>query len=62
MSSYINDLPQAGKFGTDWHAITWDRLSWLYGPDLASLIQDGRDPKTQADLARWNSLGRRDAA
>ena len=64
MSSYINHKPQArwADVEVDWYAITWERLASHYGPERADCIVDGRDPATRADIARWDSLGRRDAA
>ncbi len=38
------------------------RLQWQRGSDAAADILNGRDPSTQADIARWNALGRKDAA
>lgn len=37
------------------------KLVWLYGAERAAAILAGNDPATQADIRRWNSLGRRDA-
>lgn len=55
-SSYLSD------YAVDWHAMTWDRLAWTYGPEQADRIQSGKDPNTQMDLGRWRSLGCRSAA
>jgi hypothetical protein len=41
---------------------TFARLAWQYGPDRASLIMDGKDPKTKADIMAWRHLGARDVA
>lgn len=67
MSSYISsaDRPSYGKepdHGVCWKAFTFRRLVWLYERERALAIQAGRDPATQADVARWNTLGRRNAA
>lgn len=71
MSSYIDQrhvVPNrwTGKLLSfvivDWFAITKERLAWSYGPDRAAQIIAGNDPATQGDVARWNSLGRKDAA
>lgn len=43
-------------------ATTVSRLASCHGPDRARAILTGKDPATQTDVARWNSLGRRDAA
>ena len=40
------------------HAAT---VRFLY-PERADAILSGNDPQTQADVARWNAIGRRDAA
>jgi hypothetical protein len=37
-------------------------FTWHYGPERADAIMSSRDPTTQADIARWNRLGRRSAA
>lgn len=64
MSSYISGLYAPYMIGecVDWDLKTWERLAFIYGPERASLIQEGRDPKTQADLAAWRNLGQRSAA
>lgn len=36
-------------------------IRWHY-PVSAAAILGGKDPQTQADIARWNALGRRAAA
>lgn len=73
MSSYIDDgypklgphtgraLPE-GQLPVLWRDITWTRLEWTHGADRAALIVIGKDPPTQADIARWEALGRRSAA
>lgn len=38
------------------------KLTWQYGPERAQAILSGNDVATQADIARWNHLGRRVAA
>lgn len=38
------------------------RLRWHHGEKRAAQILSGRDPATQADIAKWNMLGRRSAA
>lgn len=59
MSSYISTLHGcAAEDQVDWARLTRQRLSWLYGPDYD--LQ--RASQTQADLAAWNALGRREAA
>lgn len=40
------------------HAAT---VRFLY-PDRAAAILSGKDPQTQADVARWNAIGRRSTA
>ena len=39
----------------------WDRLTavlnWLYGPERTTEILAGRDPQSNADLAKWRGLG-----
>jgi hypothetical protein len=40
-----------------WEEFTHRRLAWLYGPERADSIRAGQDPKTNADLIRWNALG-----
>ena len=39
-----------------------ERLAWQRGPKAAAAILSGKDPGTRKDVARWNSLGRKDAA
>lgn len=39
-----------------------EAISKRYTPEQADRIQGGLDPTTQADITRWNSLGRRSAA
>lgn len=36
---------------------TMDRLVWLYGPERAAAIVEGRDANTNADIAAWNRIG-----
>lgn len=68
MTSYRDHyrLPHEGEEGAQithsWAAFTRRSLEWLYGDDRARAIRQGHDPATQADLARWNSLGRKEAA
>jgi hypothetical protein len=47
--------------GHSWADFTAGRLRWHYGERAESIIA-GNDPATQADLAAWNHLGRKDAA
>lgn len=42
-----------------WMTPTELRLAWLYGAERAARIIEGRDPKTEADLAAWRRLGPR---
>ncbi len=68
MSSYIDhrfgNTPggYSHEVALSWRQLTKLRLEWLYGAHRAWVIEDGRDPATQADIARWNALGRRSAA
>lgn len=45
-----------------WRDLTFARLVWLYDAKRAYQIISGNDPATQADIARWHSLGERAAA
>lgn len=45
-----------------WTDHTRLNLAQQYGQERADRIIAGSDPKTQADLSRWRSLGRRSAA
>lgn len=45
-----------------WPEHTARNLAWSYGEERAARIIAGQDPKTQADIARWQALGRRSAA
>lgn len=40
------------------HQTFYDRLVWVHGPDRAEAIIDGKDAVTNADIAKWRSLGR----
>lgn len=67
MSSYIDTPPIYRSWGCVheghyWKAHTFDRLAFIYGHARAQQIMGGNDPDTQADVARWNALGRRAAA
>lgn len=64
MSSYISDIHAHGNqfgpcadVGHDWEKYTRDRLAWLYGPEVADQIVEGRDYATRRDLWLWNNLG-----
>jgi len=46
----------------DWHALTFNRLAWQYGPERAQKIMAGLDHATEADIDAWRSLGRRPCA
>lgn len=37
-------------------------LRWLYGDFIADEKMGGKDHATRRDIARWNALGRKDAA
>jgi len=39
--------------------MTWSRLASCHGPDRADRIMAGDDPKTNADIQAWRTLGRR---
>lgn len=59
--------PQAGgesgpQVTLSWANYTDRRLAWLYGHERAGAIRAGTDTDTQADIAKWNALGRRAAA
>jgi hypothetical protein len=63
MSTYIDGpFSKNGGAAQCWRTHTWWNLEWQYGSERAERIMAGRDPKTQADRARWNALGRRSAA
>lgn len=67
MSSYIDDgdhpLPGGGRnYGHSWVAHTRWNLMWVYGEERGRRMAAGTDPATQADIAKWNALGRRAAA
>lgn len=62
MSSYIDHKSHAGVVTLEWRRVADQRLEWLYGFERAWAIRSGRDPATNADIATWNALGRREAA
>ena len=62
MSSYLPHKSETGNVEHDWREHTWRALAFQYGPERADAIYHGSDPRTQADIIRWNSLGRKDAA
>ena len=62
ISMRVQEIAFNATPSVDWESMRWQRLCHCYGPERAKLIVSGRDPKTQADLARWNALGRRSAA
>lgn len=63
MTPYIDHYSGAeSEHGHDWSDHFRRLFTWLYGPERADDIMSGRDPATQSDLSRWNSLGRRSAA
>jgi hypothetical protein len=43
----------------DWDAHIRRSLVFQYGHERANQIIKGKDPATQADIARWNNLGNR---
>lgn len=45
-----------------WRDHTRLNLAQHYDADRVNRIMAGADPRTQADIARWNSLGQRSAA
>jgi len=47
-------LEQAAAAATAEHV---SRLAWAHGNDRAAAIIAGRDPETEADIARWRALG-----
>jgi hypothetical protein len=46
----------ARRTGDDWFNLR-AALAWKYGPDRAQAIMSGRDDATNADLAKWRTLG-----
>lgn len=59
--STYQDHYRDGQLEHCWAAHTLTALRWHYG-DRANLIATGRDPKTQADLTAWGTLGERRVA
>lgn len=49
--------PEAAKNGAAWND-TCARLFWAHDADRAADIVAGKDRATNADLARWRTLGR----
>jgi N-acyl-D-aspartate/D-glutamate deacylase len=64
MTSYLDHFDRrcVDPVVHSWVEHTRLNLAQHYGLMRADQIIDGRDPKTQADLQRWASLGRRSAA
>lgn len=52
----------AREFPTVYDDLTKARLTWRHGFYRARQIMAEQDARTEADLAAWNRLGRRDAA
>ncbi|MGE5500595.1 MAG: helix-turn-helix domain-containing protein [Ignavibacteriales bacterium] len=48
--------PRRRRPPTTWRTLK-TRLTWAYGPERATSIIDGKDPATNADIAKWNALG-----
>lgn len=62
MSTYIDHRSKGRRVIHSWTHHTSLNLAQHYDPARVVRIMTGTDPKTQADVARWEALGRRSAA
>lgn len=49
--------PPKPKPWAGYDAATRERLTWKHGAARAKQIIEGRDPRTQSDIAKWRALG-----